>query len=77
MGQETEIQQIRDDMKNKVPWQVFLIAMTLVLAAFGWLMTNAASTQARSDNAVDRASVLEGDIKEIKTDVRWIREQLK
>lgn len=77
MGQEIDIQQLKDEVKNKVPWQVFAISMTLILAGMGWLMASAASTQSRADLTTDKVSNVEGDIKQIKNDIGWIKDKLK
>ena len=86
-NQDNEILRIRDSPSRKVPWVVFVwaisILFTVLVAGFG-LAGDAASkaqdeakdAKTTAQDAKDVAAAIKGDVGVIQNDVKWIREYL-
>jgi predicted PurR-regulated permease PerM len=78
MNQEQQdIKILSDQLNGKVPWAVFIAVITIFLVVMGWLISLADSSNTKAQEAISRVSNLEGDIKEIKANVSWMRELIQ
>ena len=71
------IKDIRKEVKTKVPWQVLLIVIALLVPIIGWIITKAEKAELKADASIQRVSKVEVDIGKIQTDIGWIREGLE
>ena len=74
--QDKTIDSICDEMKTKVPWTIFALAMTLFIVAMGWMFIVINANNSKAEGAIERVSSVEGDLKEIKADLKWIIKSL-
>ena len=80
-SQDQEILRIRDSLKGKVPWTIFVWALGIMVTVFGVGLTISAAT---AGNASDIANDAKDDVSELKTkvevignDVGWIRSYIE
>ncbi len=75
--QNDEIKEVRNDLKRKVSWFIFVWAIGIILVAIGWIFTSITALSSKNDENKAEISNVEGDVKEIKSNILWIKESLQ
>jgi 4-diphosphocytidyl-2C-methyl-D-erythritol kinase len=70
-NQDQEIIRLRDGIKSKVPWAIFVWAIAIIMSGVGWTVFSTAASdskiESKAENALVRISAVEGNINTINT----------
>ena len=77
MGNQEDIQELKEEVKEGGSWKVFIWAMGIILLLFGWLIIANASVSNKID-AINQTYVeIRTQLSQIQTDISWIKESIK
>ena len=76
-SQDQEILRIRDSLKGKVPWAVFVWALGLFVVAMGLIGNLAMSASSEASAAKDTIWEVKVKVEGIEKDVGWIRKYIE
>lgn len=72
-----DIKEIKQAEKSHVPWAVFILAVSILATAIGWVMTVSSSADQSAQEAKDSVAGIKTDVAVTKNDVSWIRQTLE
>ena len=77
MGNQEDIQELKEEVKEGVSWKVFIWAMGIILLLFGWLIVANASVSNKIDVTNQTYVEIRTQLTKISTDIEWIKEAVK
>ena len=77
MGNQEDIQELKEAGKEGVSWKVFIWAMGIILLLFGWLIVANASVSNKIDVTNQTYVEIRTQLTKISTDIEWIKEAVK
>ena len=77
MGNQEDIQELKEEVKEGVSWKVFIWAMGIMLLLFGWLIVANASVSNKIDVTNQTYVEIRTQLTKISTDIEWIKEAVK